>query len=64
MSFTLDVKEELISLKNNNVDDDLLELEAILRFSSSVFLFPLKLDIQLNSMALVRLTITLLKKKF
>lgn len=64
MSFTLDVKEELISLKNNNVADDLLELEAILRFSSSVFLFPLKLDIQLNSMALVRLTITLLKKKF
>ena len=64
MSFTSDVKEELISLKNHTVNEDLMELESILRFSSSVFLFPQKLEIVLNSMGLVRLTLTLLKKRF
>ncbi|MBQ9449249.1 MAG: DNA-binding protein WhiA [Acholeplasmatales bacterium] len=64
MSFTTDLKEELITLKNNSKEEDLFELEGIIRLSSEVFLLPLKLEITLNSKSLVRLVLSLLKKYF
>jgi len=64
MSFTTDLKDELISIKNKSIEEDLFELEGILRLSSEVFLLPLKLEINLNSKSLVRLVLTILKKYF
>ena len=65
MSFSLDVKEDLLKVKNNNIISDKLELEAMLRFASEVSLMrPMKLSFTCNNMGIVRKLVKLCKKYY
>lgn len=62
MSFSLEVKEDLLKVNNNDAIADKLELEAMLRFSAEVVLSrPININFTCNNMSVIRRFITLCK---
>jgi len=65
MSFSLEVKEDLLKRVNQDERADRLELEAMLRFGGEiVFGFPMKLSFTCNNMGIIRRFITIAKKYY
>lgn len=63
MSFNLDVKEDLIQVYTESEFASRLELEALLRFSSEiVFGVPMRLEVTLSTMGIMRHFLTLCKR--
>lgn len=65
MSFNFNVKEDLIQNFSDNEKSNKLELEAILRLSSEiVFSRPMKLEVTLSTMGIMRHFLALCKKYY
>ncbi len=65
MSFTSDVKEDLINRTNNDISLDIMEIEGMLRLSSEISLIGgLSISFTQGQMSIIRKLITLLKGKY
>ena len=65
MSFSLDVKLDLLKFNNNDIISDKLELEAMLRLSGEVVISrPMKLQFSSNNMGIIRHLIGLAKRYY
>ena len=65
MSFSLDVKMDLLQVQNSSEKEDKLELEAMLRLGGEVLLGrPMKLLFTANNMGIIRYFITICKKYY
>ncbi|MBQ3253090.1 MAG: hypothetical protein IJA65_00920, partial [Acholeplasmatales bacterium] len=65
MSFSLDVKDDLLKVNNEDAISDKLELEALLRLGGEVIISrPLKLSFTCSSMSLIRYLVKLSKRYY
>ena len=65
MSFTSDVKEDLINRTNNDISLDIMEIDGMLRLSSEISLIGgLSISFTQGQMSIIRKLITLLKGKY
>lgn len=64
MSFTKDVKNEILTVNNNNEISDKLELEAITRLCGEIGIIPRKIIISSKNNGLIRRYISLAKKYY
>ena len=62
MSFSLDVKEDLLKINNDDSLSQRLELEAMLRFAGEISLRPMKISFTCNNMGIIRRLIKICKK--
>ncbi len=63
MSFTEDVKKDLISTNDNNLEAK-IEAEAILRLSTEISIFNFKIEASSNNLFVIRRLVTLLKLNY
>ena len=62
MSFTAELKEDILTFKNNNKTEKKLELESMLRISSEISLIPRKLIFDAPTLGIIRRFLATLKE--
>lgn len=64
MSFSLDVKTDLLNFSSNDEYSDKLEIESMLRISGEIGILPVKLSLSCNNSGIIRRFLSLVKKYY
>ena len=64
MSFSLEVKTDLLNFNSDNILADKLELEAMIRVAGEIGIVPLKLSLTSNNSGIIRRFVSLVKKYY
>jgi len=64
MSFSLDVKTDLLNYNSSSEIDDKLEIESMIRISGEIGILPVKLSLASNNGGIIRRFLSLIKKHY
>ena len=64
MSFSLDVKTDLLNYSSNDEVADKLEIESMIRISGEIGILPVKLSLSSNNSGIIRRFLSLIKKYY
>jgi len=64
MSFSLDVKTDLLNYNSNDEITDKLEIESMIRVSGEIGILPVKLSLTCNNSGIIRRFLSLIKKYY
>ncbi len=64
MSFSLDVKTDLLNFNSDNILADKLEIESMIRISGEIGIVPLSISLTSNNSGIIRRFVSLIKKYY